>query len=126
MESGAVDLRAARYLLLTTFRRDGTAVPTPVWVATDGADLVVWTASGSGKVKRIRRDGGVRVAPCTARGKPLGDAVPARARVLDAAGTERVRGLIARRYGVLGWLAIKGSLLRRGRTGTVGIAVTPD
>lgn len=61
-------LGAAQYLLLTTFRRDGTAVPTPVWVARDGAELVVFTAPNAGKVKRIRRDGAVRVGPCTMRG----------------------------------------------------------
>lgn len=79
-------LGAAQYLLLTTFRRDGTPVPTPVWVARDGAELVVFTAPNAGKVKRIRRDGAVRVGPCTMRGRPMGGDVPGRARVLDRAG----------------------------------------
>jgi uncharacterized protein len=119
-------LAAGKYLLLTTFRRAGDAVPTPVWVVADGADLVVWTARDAGKVKRIRRDGAVRLAPCDMRGRPTGPEVPGRARVLDAAGSERARRLIAGRYGIAGRLVLWGSRLRRGRDGTVGIAITPE
>jgi PPOX class probable F420-dependent enzyme len=119
-------LAAARYLLLTTFRKDGTPVPTPIWFARDGEALVVWTPTTSGKVKRIRRDGAVTVAACDARGTQRGDAFPAHARLLDAAGTERVRSLIIKRYGVFAWLVVQGSRLRRGSGGTIGIAVTLD
>jgi hypothetical protein len=117
-------LAAAKYLLLTTFRKNGTAVPTPIWFARDGAELVVWTPTDSGKVKRIRRDGAVTVAACDVRGKQSGEASPATARLLDAAGTERARSLIVKRYGLLAWLTVQGSKLRRGRDGTVGIAIT--
>ena len=117
----------AKYVLLTTFRRDGTAVPTPVWVARDGAELVVFTAPNAGKVKRIRRDGAVRVGPCTMRGRPTGLDVPGRARVLDAAGVERTLGLIARKYGVLGRLTVWNSRLRRRGSGGPGaIAIALD
>ena len=117
----------AKYVLLTTFRRDGTAVPTPVWVARDGAELVVFTAPNAGKVKRIRRDGAVRVGPCTMRGRPTGVDVPGRARVLDAAGVERTLGLIARKYGVLGRLTVWNSRLRRRGSGGPGaIAIALD
>lgn len=117
-------LGAEKYLLLTTFRRDGTPVPTPVWAARDGQSLVVWTATGSGKVKRIRRDGTVTLAPCTARGKPTGDPVDGRAEVLDADGTEHARRLIVGKYGMVGRLAVLGSRLRRGADGTIGIRLT--
>ena len=117
-------LAAARYLLLTTFRKDGTPVPTPIWFARDGADLGVWTPTTSGKVKRIRRDGAVTIAACDFRGNPSSEAFPARARLLDAAETERVRWLIIKRYGWLAWLTVLGSKLRRGSDGTIGIAVT--
>jgi len=113
-----------KYLLLTTFRKDGTPVPTPVWAARDGESLVVWTVNDSGKVKRIRRDGAVTLAPCTARGVPTGDAIDGRAELLDAAGTERSRSLIARKYGVVGKLAMLASRLRRGSAGTIGIRLT--
>jgi len=122
---GLDDLGAARYLLVTTHRRDGTAVPTPVWAARDGDSLVVWTVTDSGKVKRIRRTGRAEVAPCTVRGKPLGESVPARAEILDTAGTAQVRDLIKRRYGLMGSLTVNLSRLRRGPDGTVGIRLTP-
>lgn len=117
---------AGKYLLLTTFRKDGRAVPTALWFAQDGTDLVVWTVSTSGKVKRIRRDGAITIAPCDLRGNPRGEAIKAHARLLDAAETERVRSLISKRYGVLGWLTVYGSKLRRGVGGTIGVAITPD
>jgi PPOX class probable F420-dependent enzyme len=117
-------LAAHRYLLVTTFRRDGRAVPTPVWAARDGDALVVWSAADAGKVKRIRRDGAVRLAPCTARGAPTGPEVAGNAELLDADGSERARQLIAARYGLLGRIAMLGSRLRRGRTGTIGIRLT--
>ncbi|KOS53132.1 PPOX class F420-dependent oxidoreductase [Rhodococcus rhodochrous] len=116
------DLAAAKYVLLTTFRRDGTPVPTAVWAAADADRLLVWTVTDSYKVRRLRRDPRITVAVCDARGTPRSDAVPGTATVLDAAGTERARGVIARKYGILGWLTVKGSVLRRGRAGTVGLA----
>ncbi|MBO0874178.1 MAG: PPOX class F420-dependent oxidoreductase [Pseudonocardia sp.] len=117
-------LTAGSYLLVTTFRRDGRAVPTPVWAARDGDGLVIWSAADAGKVKRIRREGSVRLAPCTARGKPTGTEVAGHARLLDAEESRRARRLIAARYGVVGRLAMLGSRLRRGPTGTVGIRIT--
>ncbi len=114
-------LSAAKYVLVTTFRRNGTAVPTPVWHAPDGDGLVVWTVRDTGKVKRLRNNPEVRLAPCTFRGEPTGDDVPARGELLDAAGSARARRLIRRRYGIVGHLTLFGSWLRRGSTGTVGI-----
>lgn len=112
---------AARYVRVTTFRRSGAAVPTPVWHAVDGDSVVIWTPRDAGKVKRLRNDATVRVAPCTFRGEPTGPEVEARGEVLDSAGSARVRQLIARRYGVTGRLTMLGSRLRRGTEGTVGI-----
>ena len=71
-----------RHALLVTFRRDGTPVPTPVWAAPSGGRLYVRTARASGKVARLRRDPRVLVAPCSARGRPLGDPFEAIARLL--------------------------------------------
>jgi uncharacterized protein len=115
-----------KYVLLTTFRKDGRAVPTPVWVARDGAELAVWTAADSGKVKRIRRSGRVTLAPCDVRGRPRGPAVPGHARVGDAADRERLGRLVGRKYGVLGRLTMWGSRIRRGTTGTVAVLVRLD
>jgi PPOX class probable F420-dependent enzyme len=118
------DVAAAKYVLLTTFRKDGTPVSTPLWAALDGDRLLMWTVTDSWKVKRIRRNPRVTVAACDVRGNPKGPAVEATAEILDVAGTDRPRDAIARRYGLLGWITMKGSLLRRGRTGTIGLAVT--
>lgn len=117
-------LGAASYVLVTTFRKDGSAVPTPVWVVPlpDGA-LGIWTVTGSGKVKRVRRDPRVLVGPCDFRGRPLGPEVSGTATVVDAA---PLRPLLARKYGVMGWLTVWGSRLRRGANGTIGIRITLD
>lgn len=124
MTSTLGEIAAAKYVLLTTFRKDGTPVATPLWAAADGDRLLMWTVTDSWKVKRIRRNPRVTIAPCDARGNPKGEAVEATAEILDLPGSDRARDAIAKRYGVLGWLTMKGSLLRRGRTGTVGVAVT--
>ncbi len=116
-------LAAENYVLLTTYRKDGRAVATPVWVVGDGDALAVWTVTDSGKVKRIRRSGEVLVAPCDIRGNQHGEAVRGLATVVDAATTERIRGLLRRKYGIRARLGLLGSRLRRGLDGTVGIRV---
>ncbi|GAA1416535.1 PPOX class F420-dependent oxidoreductase [Streptomyces thermospinosisporus] len=117
-------LAAGKYLLVTSYRRNGTPVATPVWVVRDGDALGVWTAADSGKVKRIRNRPDVLVGPCDMRGNPTGDQVPATAEICDAETTARYRKLIARKYGLLGRLTLLGSRLRRGLDGTVGIRIT--
>lgn len=112
-----------QYVLLTTFRKDGRAVPTPVWAVRDGDTLAVWTVADSGKVKRIRRSGEVTVAPCDLRGRPRGEAAPGRARIVDPADADRIRDLLKKKYGLIGRLTMLGSRLRRGPTGTVGIRI---
>ncbi|MFG2694400.1 PPOX class F420-dependent oxidoreductase [Kitasatospora sp. NPDC048407] len=116
-------LAAGKYLLVTSYRKDGRAVPTAVWMVRDGDTLGVWTAAESWKVKRIRRRADVLVGACDLRGNPSGESVPATATIADAATTERYRKLLARKYHVLFWLTHLGSLLRRGRTGTVGLTI---
>jgi PPOX class probable F420-dependent enzyme len=117
-------LGSGSYVLVTTFRKDGRAVPTPVWVVLDGDALAVWTPRDSGKVKRVRRDGAVRVGPCDARGRLTGDEVRGTASIMDSEGTARVRALLGRKYGLIGRLSVWGSRLRRGVEGTVGIRIT--
>ncbi|MFC5289159.1 PPOX class F420-dependent oxidoreductase [Actinokineospora guangxiensis] len=119
-------LGAGKYVLVTTRRRDGRTVPTPVWAVRDGEELLIWTPKDSGKVKRIRNFPDVELAECDFRGNPSGPSVPATARILDAAGAERARKLISRKYGVMGKLTVLGSKLRRGAKGTVGISLRVD
>jgi PPOX class probable F420-dependent enzyme len=117
-------LGKGKYLLLTSFRKNGTPVATPVWVVRDGDALGVWSVADAWKVKRIRARADVLVGPCDARGNPTGDQIPATAEICDAATTARYRKLLARKYGILGRLTLLGSRLRRGLDGTVGIRVT--
>ena len=89
-----------RYLSLTSFRRDGTSVATPVWFVEAGGRLLVETDAGSYKVRRIRRDPRVTIAPCTATGRLRGTPVPAWAELLPDAEVARVERLMARKYRV--------------------------
>ncbi|WP_433792938.1 PPOX class F420-dependent oxidoreductase [Actinoplanes sp. CA-252034] len=117
-------LGSEKYVLLTTFRRDGRAVATPLWVVPDGAGLGFWTVAGSGKLKRIRNSGRVTVAACDMRGTPTGEPIEATARIGDHADRVRVGDGIKKKYGVIGRLTMLGSRLRRGVDGTVAVLVT--
>ena len=89
-----------KYLSLTSFRRDGTGVATPVWFVEAGRRLLVETDAASYKVRRIRRDPRVTVVPCTATGRLRGTPVPARAEVLPEAEVPHAERLLARKYRV--------------------------
>jgi uncharacterized protein len=119
-----VNLGSEQYISVTTYRKDGTPVATPVWVAQDGDAVVFWTVTGSAKIKRIGNNPEVSVAACDLRGNLKGEPVKGRAEVLDAAQTERVRGLLRRKYGLIGWITLFGSKVRRGSAGTVGVRIT--
>ena len=84
-EPGLLELGDEQYVLLTTTRRSGVDVPTPVWVARDGDALIVTTGADSGKVKRIRHTPRVTLQGCDRSGGPHEDArvVFARATILD-------------------------------------------
>jgi hypothetical protein len=77
------DLHGYKYCLLVTYKRSGEPVPTPVWFGLGERRLYVRSEVGAAKVRRIRNDPCVRVAPCTARGRPLGLPAQGRAQVLD-------------------------------------------
>ena len=90
-----------RYLSVTSFRRDGTGVATPVWFVPDDQDrrrLLVETDAGSHKLRRIRRTPLVTIAPCTATGRLRGTPVPAWAELLPDGELARVDRLMARKY----------------------------
>ncbi|MCU1300102.1 MAG: pyridoxamine 5-phosphate oxidase-related, FMN-binding [Candidatus Sulfotelmatobacter sp.] len=94
-------IRGQKYISLTTFRKDGTKVPTPVWFGEDGDKLYVMTRSDLGKTKRIRNNPQVTVAPSTIRGKVTGPEVAASARILPPGEYAHARQTITRKY----WLA---------------------
>jgi PPOX class probable F420-dependent enzyme len=98
----AADLEAlfpGRYLSVTSYKRDGTGVATPLWFVSDGGRLFALTDRHSAKVRRMRRDPRILVAPCGASGKLRGEPLPARAEVLTATpDLERVQKLLIARY----------------------------
>jgi len=94
-------IRDQKYISLTTFRKTGIGVPTPVWFGEDDGKLYVMTRGDMGKSKRIRNNPQVRVAPCTIRGKVTGPAFLATARILQPEEHQRARQAINRKY----WMA---------------------
>jgi len=94
-------IRAQKYISLTTFRKTGTGVATPVWFGEENGKLYVMTLSKMGKTKRIRNNPQVRVAPCTMRGKVTGSEFAATARLLPKEDFARARKTITRKY----WMA---------------------
>jgi PPOX class probable F420-dependent enzyme len=119
-------LSAGKYLSLTTFRRDGSAVATPVWVTRDGDHLYVITSATSGKVKRLRNNASVQLAPCDVRGRESGPQAAGTARLLDDAGTRRVSAMVDQKYGLLARvLGFRDRLrARRGHDDRVGLELT--
>jgi uncharacterized protein len=88
-----------RYLSVTSFKRNGTGIATPVWFVSDGGRLFAFTNLHSPKIWRIRRNPRVLVAACRVDGKLRGELVPAGAEVLTAtAELERVQKLLLARY----------------------------
>ena len=113
------------YLNIETFRKNGQGVKTPVWFVQDGETLHVWTYAGSGKVKRIRRDGLVRVVPCTAIGEPRGEWVSAHAVVDDSPeAIQHVESLMRKKYGLM-FLFFRWQANRsKAKTTTLKISIT--
>ncbi|RZU31252.1 PPOX class F420-dependent oxidoreductase [Blastococcus saxobsidens] len=112
-------LPRSEYVSLTTFRRTGVPVATPVWAAADGDTLVVWTRADSGKVKRLRHTTRVTVAPCDVRGRVQGPAVDGEAEFVAPADRPRALAALRRDYGLTFRLGYVTSRLwhRLGRSG---------
>jgi uncharacterized protein len=91
---------AGKYLSLTTYRRDGSPVSTPMWFVEDEGRLFVTTAADSYKARRLRHNPAAMVVPCTARGVAKGDAVPVHVEFLSDADHARVDRLMAEKYRV--------------------------
>lgn len=104
-------VRGHNYISLTTFRKNGTSVATPVWFAEADGRLYVLTGHNAGKIKRIRHTERVQIAPCNARGKLLGPVQAGRARILPANAAQRVERLITQKYG---WQKRAFDLLEQG------------
>ena len=121
-----------KYLSVTSFKRDGTGVATPVWFVAENGRLLVETDADSYKARRIRRNATVKVAPCNASGRLRGQPVTAVAEFLPESERERVERLLARKYRLNRLLVLPvyravqrllGRRLTRGKP--VIVAITP-
>ena len=114
-----------RTALLTTYKRDGTAVATPVTIAVDGDRAFVRTWDSAWKAKRMRNNPAVLVAPSTVRGRATGPAIGARSRLLDGQEAKDAARAIAHRQPLLqGLLVPVAHRLMRYRT--LHYELTPD
>jgi PPOX class probable F420-dependent enzyme len=98
--SGFDQLGGHKHCLLVTFRRNGDPVPTPVWFGLDEDSVYARSEERVGKVKRIRANPRVLVAPCDSRGKPLGPAAEGRARILSPEEEETAERAIQANFGI--------------------------
>jgi uncharacterized protein len=101
VDSYLAAVKNTKTILLTTYKRDGTAVGTPVSIAFDGDRAFFRSYHKAWKTKRLRNNPEVQVAPCTLRGRPTGPAVYARAILLDGAQARLAAQALARRHRLL-------------------------
>ncbi|MEO1061385.1 MAG: PPOX class F420-dependent oxidoreductase [Actinomycetota bacterium] len=129
----AVDLADERYVSLTTYKRDGSAKALPVWIVGAGGGRLAFVTSGqSWKIKRIRNDPRVSLQPSDRAGKvqPGAPTVTGTAEVTDQAEFERIRNLVASKYGFM-WTLIGLISKARGLFGSsestdTAVIITPD
>ena len=117
MNAGLASISDAKTILLTTYKRDGTAVATPVSLAFDGERAYFRSYDKAWKTKRLRHNPAVQAAPATLRGKPTGPAIRARATLLDGEQARVAARALARRHRVLQAILVPAAhRLRRYRT----------
>ncbi|MCR2763786.1 PPOX class F420-dependent oxidoreductase [Microbacterium sp. zg.B48] len=120
------DIAAREYVLLTTFRRTGVPVATPVWIVRDGEDALITTAATSGKVKRLAHTARVVLTPCDMRGRLLdgAEAVEATAVVRHDEDTRaRIDRALMRKYGVKYTAIRAGQKLMRSKSVSVTLVL---
>jgi PPOX class probable F420-dependent enzyme len=103
---GFAEFRDHKYISLETFKKNGEGVKTPVWFAADpavdlsadGARLYIYTIGNTGKVKRVRNNGHVKIAPCTYKGELLGEWSDAKAEIITGATASQAMRLLNTKY----------------------------
>ncbi len=117
-------LKQHKCVSVTTYRKNGKPVPTPVWFALEDEKLYVATEPGSGKVKRIRNNPDVLLAPCTQRGKLVGATMKGVARILPAEYEAQVKAALKRKYG---WMMRVGNFVDKisGKKRDCYLEITP-
>ena len=117
----------ANYVSFTSFRKDGTPVSSPVWIAPADGKLYFFSEVGAYKVKRIRRNPSVTLQPCDIRGKltPGAPVVQGTARILDFADGPRARKIMNRKYWLLGPLSEFGVWITRRQQASFAFEIAP-
>ena len=98
---------AQKFVSLTTYKKNGDAVATPMWLGRDGDHLFVWTPADSVKIKRVRNDPRVTLVPCGRFGKPNNDAEPVAGTaevITEPATVRRLAEVIRHKYGLEYWV----------------------
>lgn len=107
-----------KYINMTTFRKSGKAVPTAVWFVELDGKLYTFTGEQTGKAKRVRANGKADIAPCDARGNPVGDFVSAKVRIVkDTMLVAQAEELYRKKYGLSYRLMTWFNWFRRSKTG---------
>lgn len=88
-----------KYLSFESYRKNGAAIRTPMWFAEGDGVLYVYSLADAAKVKRVRNNPRVRIAPCDVRGKVKGEWVDATATILDETGAARGHECLNAKYG---------------------------
>jgi hypothetical protein len=127
-----VAFRDQKYLSLETFKKSGEGVKTPVWFAadpnaditSDGARLFVYTIGVSGKVKRIRNNKRVKIAPCSVRGRVIGEWQNAHAEFVTGDEAVRGMGLINKKYSP--WTYVLGFFAKFRKRERIVMLISPE
>jgi hypothetical protein len=107
-------LHQSSYILFSTKKRDGSFVATPVWCAGNDTTLYIFSAGEAGKVKRLRNFSECKIAPCNVIGKPLGDAIDAKAYLVNGAESQIAHRQLIKKYGIqMRLLDITSAISRR-------------
>lgn len=102
MSSIPIQFKGHKYLNLETFRKSGLGVRTPVWFVQELETIFVRTSAKAGKLKRIRNNPSVNIAPCNRAGELLGEWLPAAAReIKDEAVKRKVAWLFVKKFGII-------------------------
>jgi PPOX class probable F420-dependent enzyme len=117
------ELAEHRHCLVVSYRRSGEGVPTPVWAGVDGDALYFRSEARAAKIRRIRANPRVLVAPCDMRGRPYGPGVAGNARILPPAEEARAEAAIQARFGI-GRRLYEGVVMNVGPAGAY-VEVTP-
>jgi PPOX class probable F420-dependent enzyme len=130
MPNGVSQFARTNYLNLETFRKTGDGVRTPVWFAQDVSHsapsitvFYIYSESDAGKVKRIRNNPMVRVAPCSVRGDVRGAWIEGRARICRDDEAAHGQQLLRRKYSLLKILGDFFSRLMRHKQTVIAVEV---